>query len=128
MRVLCWAYLLCVVSVTGFVTAATPISTLVNRAIAAAGGEDKLLNCFVLAKQSTLALTREKAPERVSVYEPPAHWWTGKNERVKDETKPDEPAIYLVWAWTLRILTDPASELQIIPDVVESDKPAVGCE
>lgn len=60
------------------------------------------------------------------MYEPPNYWWTGKNERVKDEKKPDEPATFLVWAWTLGMLTDPASKLEVIPDVVEADKPAVG--
>ena len=45
---------------------------------------------------------------------------------MKNEAKPDEPAIFLVWAWTLTILTDPASKLEVLPEVVEAEKAAIG--
>jgi hypothetical protein len=99
----------------------------VKQVITAAGGEDKLLQLFRTRETVNVSSDPEKkVPERVSVYEPPKYWWTGKNERVKDEQKPDEPAIFLVRAWTLELLTNPASKLEVIPDVVESDKPAFG--
>lgn len=121
-------YLFCVLRLTGSTTAADPDpSTLVKQAIAAAGGDEKLLKLFRSRETVNVSSDPEKkVPERVSVYEPPTHWWNGKNERVKDEKKPDEPAIFLVWAWTLGMLTDPATQLEIIPEVVESDKPSVG--
>lgn len=101
--------------------------SLVKQVIEAAGGEVKLLKLFRTRETVNVSSDPDKkAPERVSVYEPPKYWWTGKNERVKNENAPDEPATFLVWAWTLGVLTDPASRLEVIPDVVESDKPAVG--
>ncbi|WP_309719791.1 hypothetical protein [Armatimonas sp.] len=109
-------------------TAAEPDpKSLVKQVITAAGGEDKLLKLFRTRETVNASSDpTKKAPERVSVYEPPKYWWTNKNERVKNEKKPDEPATFLVWAWTLGVLTDPASKLEMIPDVMESGKPAVG--
>ncbi len=128
MRMPCWICLLCVASLAKFSPAADPDPlVLVKQVVSAAGGDDKLLKFFRTRETVNVSSDPEKiVPERVSVYEPPNYWWTGKTERVKDVKKPDEPAIYLVWAWTLGLLTDPASELQLIPDVVEADKPAVG--
>ncbi len=102
-------------------------TALVKQAVSAVGGEDKLLRLFRTRETVNVSSDPEKkvAP-RTSVYEPPKYWWTGKNERVKNEAMPDEPATYLVWAWTLGILTDPASKLELLPEVTESDKPAVG--
>lgn len=128
MRVIGLVALCCVSYLPGSAIAAEPTpESLVKQVITAAGGEDKLLKLF--RTRETVNVSSDpgkKVPERVSVYEPPKYWWTGKNERVKDEQKPDEPAIFLVWAWTLGVLTDPASKLELIPDVVESDKPAFG--
>jgi hypothetical protein len=128
MRVVCLMALCCVSSFSGSTIATEPSSdAIVKQAITAAGGEDKLLKLFRTRETVNVSSDPEKkVPERVSVYEPPKYWWTGKNERVKDEKKPDEPAIFLVWAWTLGMLTDPASKLEVIPDVVESEKPAFG--
>ncbi len=119
----------CYVSfVSGSTTAAeSSPESLVKQVVAAAGGEDKLLKLFRTRETVNVSSDpAKKVPERVSVYEPPLYWWTGKNERVKDGSKPDEPATFLVWAWTLGVLTDPGSKLEVIPSVVESDKPAVG--
>lgn len=102
-------------------------ATIVNQLVAAVGGEDKLLRLFRTRETVNVSTDPEKkvAP-RVSVYEPPKYWWTGKNERVKNEAMPDEPATFLVWAWTLGILKDPASQLEVIPEIMELDKPALG--
>lgn len=120
--------LYCIVCLPAIVHAADPDpQTIVERVVNAVGGEDKLLRLFRTRETVNVSADPlKKVPERVSVYEPPKYWWTGKNERVKDELKPDEPATFLVWAWTLGILKDPASKLELIPDVLESDKPAVG--
>lgn len=128
MRVICLATLVCVTILVGSTQAAEPASEpLVQRVITAAGGEHQLLKLFRTRETVNVSSDPEKkVAARVSVYEPPKYWWTGKNERVKDEKKPDEPAIFLVWAWTLGILTDEASKLEVLPDVVESDKPAFG--
>lgn len=128
MRVVCSVALCCVLYLTESTTGAEPApEMLVKQVIAAAGGEHQLLKLFRTRETVNVSSDPEKkVPERVSVYEPPQYWWTGKNERVKDEKKPEEPATFLVWAWTLGILADPASKLEVIPEVLESDKPAVG--
>ena len=90
---------------------------IVQQIVTAVGGEDKLLKLFRTRETVNVSSDPEKkASVRVSVYEPPKHWWTGQNERVKDEKKPEEPAIFLVRAWTLGILTDPASTMEVIPE------------
>ncbi len=118
----------CVACSCGSTSAADPDpKPLVKQVVTAAGGRDKLLKLFRTRETVNVSPDPDKkAPVRVSVYEPPKYWWTGKNERVKDEKKPDEPAVFLVWAWTLGILTDPSSKLEVIPEVVESDEPAFG--
>lgn len=128
MRIVCLVALCYVSCLCGSAIASEPEPTvIVKQVIDAAGGEVKLLRFFRTRETVNVSSDPEKkVPERVSVYEPPKYWWTGKNERVKNEAMPDEPATFLVWAWTLGILTDPASKLQLIPDVVESNKPAIG--
>ncbi|MCB9925468.1 MAG: hypothetical protein H6822_25175 [Planctomycetaceae bacterium] len=128
MRIVCVVALCCVSYLSGSVNAAEPDpTTVVKQVVIAAGGEDKLLRLFRTRETVNVSSDPEKkAPERVSIYEPPKYWWTGKRERVKNEIMPDEPATFLVWAWTLGMLTDPASNLESIPDVIESGKPAIG--
>lgn len=100
---------------------------IISQVVGAVGGEDKLLRLFRTRETVNVSSDPDKVvPARESVYEPPKYWWTGRNERVKDEAKPDEPAVFLVWAWTLTILTDPASRVEVIPEVAEFDKPAIG--
>ncbi len=97
---------------------------VVEQVVNAAGGDDKLLKLFRMKERLNVSSDAQKqGSERVSVLEPPNYWWLGKKERVKDDR---EPATFLVWAWTLRALTDPASQVEVIPSVTESDKPAVG--
>lgn len=97
---------------------------VVAAAIKAAGGEEKLLKLFRF--KETLNVSSDPAKKgtvRVSVCEPPTYWWVGKKERVKEEK---EPATFLVWAWTLGMLTDAKSKLEAIPGAAEDDKPTVG--
>ena len=42
---------------------------------------------------------------------------------MKDES---EPAIFLVWGWTLGAITDPKSKLEVIPELKDGDKTLVG--
>lgn len=61
--------------------------------------------------------------ERTSVLESPAHWWVGKNDRVKNEK---EPATFLVWAWTLGAITSEKSKVELVPDITEGERTAFG--
>jgi hypothetical protein len=99
-------------------------SVLVRQVVGAAGGEGHLLKLFRIKEQLNVSADPEKkGSERVSILEPPKYWWIGKKERVRED---QEPATYLVWAWTLGAITDHASKLEVIPEVTESDKPAIG--
>ena len=107
MRIVYLAALCCVSCLSGSAIASEPDpAAVVKQVIDAAGGEDKLLQLFRTRETVNVSSDPEKkVPERESVYEPPKYWWTGRNERVKNEGMPDEPATFLVWAWTLGMLT-----------------------
>lgn len=90
----------------------------------AVGGEDKLLKLFRMKEKLVVNEDpKAKGSERVSVCEPPKYWWVGKTERVAEQK---EPATYLVWAWTLAILTDPKSKLETVDDLKVGDRDAYG--
>jgi hypothetical protein len=90
----------------------------------AVGGESKLLKLFRLKEKLVVnADPNAKGLERVSVCEPPKYWWSGKIERVSEQK---EPATFLVWAWTLTILTDPKANLETVADIKIGDREAFG--
>jgi len=97
---------------------------IVELAVKAVGGEDKLLKIFRYKEQLNVSSDpAKKGFGRSSVLQAPEHWWVGKTDRVTQEK---EPAVFLVWAWTLGALTDSKSKLEAIPEITEADKPAVG--
>lgn len=99
-------------------------ATIINPALEAVGGREKLLKLFRIKERLNVSSDPTKpGNERVSVCEPPGHWWLGKNDRV---VKDKEPATFLVWAWTLGPLVDPQSKLEVLPAIADSDRPADG--
>lgn len=97
---------------------------LVQKAVSAAGGTDKLLTLFRIKDRINVSDDpTKKGSERVSVLEPPKYWWLGTRERVSADR---EPATFLVWAWTLGAITDPKSEVEVIPEIVDNEAPAWG--
>ncbi len=96
---------------------AIPASELVSKAIAAAGGEDKLLTLFRMEERFNSGKERATpGTARVSVVEPPRSWWIGTKERG------EEPAKVVAWAWTLGALKDPKSKLELLPEATEEGK------
>jgi hypothetical protein len=93
---------------------------LIQKAVQAAGGEANLLRYFTLKDRVLLG---EKdtgfGARRESVLDAPRHWWL-KSPGGYTERK-DEPAVFLVWAWTLAALTDPASSVDAVPDVKDGE-------
>lgn len=93
---------------------------LVQKAVQAAGGEDKLPGYFTF-KDRVLIAEKDTGfgSKRESVVDAPGHWWfkaaSGYSERK------NEPANFLVWAWTLRALTDAASTIEVIPEVKDGE-------
>jgi hypothetical protein len=94
------------------------ITALVRRAADAAGGE-AVLPRYVMFKDRVLIGDTDTGfgTKRESYVDAPAHWWLKTPARVTERV--DEPARYLVWAWTLRALTDGKSVLEAIPDVTD---------
>lgn len=100
---------------------ASPEMKLVSKVIAAAGGDEKLLTLFRMEERYSAG--KEFVPPgtaRVSVVEPPKSWWIGTNERGT------EPAKITAWAWTLGVLKDPKSKLELLPDITDNEKSLSG--
>lgn len=98
---------------------------LIDKAVAAVGGADKLLKLFRIKELYHFGDKPEpaegkKRSVRDSVLEAPAYWWVGKKDRT------DEPAKFDVWGWTLGAITDPKSKVVTVPDVTEEGRDAFG--
>lgn len=93
--------------------------TLAAKAIAAAGGEAKLLRIFRMKERynsGPTAADPAKASVRESILEAPQYWWLNGKDR------DGEPAKFDVWAWTLVALTDPKTVIESLPGVEENGK------
>lgn len=123
MRFVHLSALVCALIVAAPASATEPdAQELVEQVVRAAGGKYKLLKLFRIEEKLNVSSDpAKKGKVRVSVIEPPAYWWIGKKQR--DE---DEPARYLAWAWTLGAVTDPKSKLEVLPEIMEADKPVFG--
>lgn len=101
------------------------ITLTVNKAITAAGGREKLLTTFRMVKRynsGTVRASAEKSQNRTSVLQAPKIWRVGGKER------DGEPAKFVVWAWTLGILTDAETKLASIPGISEGDATTIGVQ
>ncbi len=101
------------------------VQPLIDKVVTAVGGKDKLLTLFRIKETFHFGANPtpdegKKASSRESVLDVPKYWWLGKKERA------DEPAKYDVWAWTLGILVDPQSKVEIIPDLTHEGPPLFG--
>lgn len=97
----------------------------IEKVVNAVGGKDKLLKIFRIKEIFHFGNTPEpaagkKRSTRESVLEMPGLWWINKKERA------DEPAKFDVWAWTLGILVDEKSKVEVIPDFTDEGKPCFG--
>jgi hypothetical protein len=98
---------------------------LVEKALAAVGGKDKLLKVFRFKEIFHFGDKPEppagkQRSTRVSVYSQPDKWWLGNKERG------DEPAKDDVRAWSLDLLIDPTSKFEIIPGLTDEGKTLLG--
>ena len=93
---------------------------VVKRVVEAVGGKDKLMKLFQIKEQLKVYDLEGNGFERISVLEPPKYWWVDGEDRM------DEPAKYLVWAWTLGALNNPESKLTELPEIKEGDVSAYG--
>ncbi len=94
---------------------------LVRRATDAAGGADTLPRYLMFKDRVLIGETDTGfGTKRENYVDAPQHWWLKTPSRVTDRT--DEPARYLVWAWTLRALTDGTSLVEPIPDIKDGEQ------
>lgn len=104
--------------------AEAPPAEMVKSIVDAVGGEAKLLRLFRFKEMLALGSDPAKAGSaRTSVVQPPEHWWLGKRDRV---TQDKEPAVFLVYGWTLGALVDPKSTLEALPEKEVEGKAATG--
>ena len=98
----------------------------VKKVIEAVGGEEKLLKLFqfrervVISSMPPAPLKPEEKGNRTSVVEVGGDWWIGAAKRDKDKVR------VLAWAWSLRILLAPESQVTRIGEITVSGKPAYG--
>lgn len=124
MRRICGMAFVCTLAFGSALATGTLPRDVVTATLDAVGGESQLLKLFRIKERLAVgADPLVEGKERVSVIEPPVHWWLGAKDRVVESK---EPAIYLVWAWTLGPLTDPKSKLEAIADIDHEGKPAFG--
>ena len=99
---------------------------LVEQVVTKAGGEEKLLKLFrfrerILVTAAPAApVTADEKGNRTSVVEVAGDWWLGASKRGKDKVR------VLCWAWSLRILLDPKSKIEVLPETAINGKPAFG--
>jgi len=119
--------LLALLVLTTVTSAQAPTAAdLAKATIDAAGGEEKLPKLFRIKENLILGENPQGKPSsRTTVIEPPAHWWQGKRDRVVAEK---EPAIFLVWTWTLGSLADPKSKLKTVDDQTIDGRATYGLE
>jgi len=98
---------------------------LVEKALTAVGGKDKLLKIFRFKEVFHFGSTPEpaegkKRTTRESIFSQPDQWWLNKKERGVEPAKDD------VRAWSLDVLVDEKSKFEIIPDLIDEGKNCVG--
>ena len=98
----------------------------VEQVVKAAGGEDQLLKLFRFRERVLITATpaapvkADEKENRTSVVQVSGDWWIGKNKRDKDKVR------VLCWAWSLRVLLDPKSKVEVIAETNVAGKPAFG--
>lgn len=98
---------------------------LIEKAVNAMGGKDKLLKIFRMKEVFHFGSTPEpaegkKRSNRESILEMPNLWWVGKKERGVEPAKDD------VRAWSLDLLVDEKSKIEVIPDLADEGRTCFG--
>ncbi len=100
---------------------------LVEKALTAVGGKEKLLKSFRIKESFHFGSTPEpaegkKRSTRESILSQPDKWWINKKERGAEPAKDD------VRAWSLDLLVDPKSKIEVISDLADEGKTCFGLQ
>lgn len=100
---------------------------LVEKALTAVGGKDKLLKNFRIKEIFHFGNTPEpaagkKRSTRESILSQPDKWWINKKERGIEPAKDD------VRAWSLDLLVDAKSKIEVIPELTDEGKTCFGLQ
>ena len=112
------------IATSAFAQTADP-QPLVEKALSAVGGKDKLLKTFRIKEVFYFGSTPEpaegkKRSTRESILSQPDKWWINKKERGVEPAKDD------VRAWSLDLLVDEKSKIEVIPDLTDEGKACFG--
>ncbi len=105
---------------------ADDVQPRIEQVITTAGGEAKLLTKFRFRERVLITATVAAPPapdekeNRTSVVEVGKNWWLGTNKRDKDKVR------VLCWAWSLRLLLEPSSKVEALPEAMVAGKAAYG--
>jgi hypothetical protein len=118
-------FLLFSLAINSYSQAPADPKPLIDQALRAVGGPDKLLKIFRIKEifhfgAEPQPAEGKKRSERESVLEVPGWWWIGKKERAEEPAKDD------AWAWTLGMLVDPKSKIEVIPSITDEGRKAYG--
>lgn len=116
--------LLAIAAQAGAIEPSSEARKLADKALAAIGGVDKVLDKLEFDEAFKLG-ANDRISKRHSVIEGHENWWLPNGKNRKNDAPP-EPARYLVWAWTLGILTDPHSKLEALPPITAKEAPLDG--
>ncbi len=98
----------------------------VEQVITAAGGEEKLLKLFQYRERvlvsgiGAAAVTPDEPGNRTSVVQIGGDVWLGTTKRGKDKVR------VLMWAWSLRLLLDPKSKIEALPETTVAGTAVTG--
>ncbi len=98
--------------------------TLVDEAVKAAGGQDKLPKLLRWKETWFLGESKQANPREAILDLPRAWYQGGKNIAAGDADRTAKT--YLVWVWTLAPLLDKDSTLKKLPDAKLGDRPILG--
>lgn len=103
---------------------AEKVKAIVDKAVTAHGGADKLLRIFRWKEKYYIGEGKDGTVRKAEL-RPPEVWWNGSKDIAAGN--PDRTdKTYLVWAWTLVPLLEKDSRLALLPELQVDGKPASG--
>ena len=103
---------------------AEKVKAVVDKAVTAHGGADKLLRMFRWKEKYYFGEGKDGTVRKAEL-RPPEVWWNGSKDIAAGNADRTDKT-YLVWTWTLAPLLEKDSKLALLPDLDVDGKPAAG--